>query len=89
MGYPPLSSIIDKTGNRGTITVDGNTITASLMQTSLDLQSWTNMPNTIDSTYEYTMSPEGNLTLNQTGRKMMSTLGAVEKNESLVLVKKE
>ena len=77
-------------GTRGTISIKGNTITASQIQTSDDLQSWQNMPQPAQTIYEYSFNTEGNLLLKATKIPIIDVLtrGYFGKGETAVLVKK-
>jgi len=90
--YTFVSTTTAVIGMRGTITLNGNSLVASWMQTSYDLASWMNMSRPIETTYEYSFSPEGNLLLKLTrGRGFSAGVigGLARKGETEVLVKQD
>lgn len=88
-GLPPLTSPIEQSGMRGTITINENRITALWIQQSVDLEYWQNMQKPVETVYEYSISPEGNILLKVVKVKGAFAMGAFLKNETGVLVKEK
>jgi len=86
-GAPLLTSTTMLSGMRGMIKLKGNSITATWMQSSYDLQFWRNTATPVETKYEYSFSPEGNLLLKMT--KARDFPFAMGFSVTGVLVKKE